>query len=66
MLYLKIQLLANSAASLAVQSPLGFSFNSSHHSLDPTSGEQAARVISPKPRKDRANSFLLSCDMTNL
>ena len=34
--------MANSAASLAVQSPFGLAFVSSHHSLLPTPGEQAA------------------------
>lgn len=39
----KMQFFVKSVTSFAVQSPLGFSFIFAHHSLEPTSGEQAIR-----------------------
>ena len=47
--YLSKQCLAKSAASLAVQSPLAFSFMSLHHSSLPTSGEHAAKRTATAP-----------------
>jgi hypothetical protein len=40
----RIQLFAKSLTSLAVHSPLGFSFSSTHHSLLPTSGEHPCKA----------------------
>ena len=54
-----MQCLAKSVASLADQSPFGFCFNSSHHSLEPTSGEHAARGAMARRRMAAAAIFLI-------
>jgi hypothetical protein len=51
-----IQRIVQSDASLAVQSPFGFSFISSHHLSLLTSGENTI-TIAIKQKKQKAESF---------
>ncbi len=48
------QCLAKSMASFAVHCPLSFCFMSSHHSMLPTSGEQAMSVAAVKAAQTTA------------